>query len=232
MARLLLFFLLLLFSQCASYWKNRKKDLQDVVTLGVEKPMVGASIQVGPVPIGFLFQGGESEIGKRDQGEGFGNRGGDLGTYRSQQLVFFILGGSLFVSGKPLEDDKGNEMVDKQGIPLVGEERANLKSHKMRYLSFFSDPIKDRKARKKETFKRELMKDLIEKSGKEEALAYLPETNTKPKGYPKGFLWNLEIVAGIYGGIRAGLNLAELADFATGIVGYDLLEDDVETKSP
>lgn len=53
------------FLQCATYWKNRKNDFQDIVTVGAETPMYGAAVKVGPLPIGVLFQGGESEMGKK-----------------------------------------------------------------------------------------------------------------------------------------------------------------------
>lgn len=49
--------LLFLLADCATYWKNRRKDMQDVVTVGAETPMYGAAVKIGPLPIGFLFQG-------------------------------------------------------------------------------------------------------------------------------------------------------------------------------
>lgn len=140
------------FLQCATYWKNRKNDFQDIVTVGAETPMYGAAVKVGPLPIGVLFQGGESEMGKKDLGRGVGLRGGQFGTYHSQQLVFGVLGGESFHSGLPTLDAKGNWLVDKKGIPLTTDERANVKSYKMRYYSYWYDPVKDRKKRKKRTF--------------------------------------------------------------------------------
>lgn len=140
------------FLQCATYWKNRKNDFQDIVTVGAETPMYGAAVKVGPLPIGVLFQGGESEMGKKDLGRGIGLRGGQFGTYHSQQLVFGILGGESFHSGLPTMDAKGNWLVDKKGIPLTKEERANVKSYKMRYYSYWYDPVKDRQKKKKRAF--------------------------------------------------------------------------------
>ncbi|TGM73096.1 hypothetical protein EHR01_17985 [Leptospira mtsangambouensis] len=218
------------FLQCATYWKNRKNDFQDIVTVGAETPMYGAALKVGPLPIGFVFQGGESEMGKKDLGRGLGLRGGQFGTYHSQQLVFGILGGESFHSGLPLLDAKGNWLVDKKGIPLTSDERANVKSYKMRYYSYIYDPVKDRKRRKKEHFRRELTKDIVASTGQKEFLVYLPEEDLKPFGYPPGYSWNVEVTAGVYGGARLGFNVAEAFDFLLGFTTVDLLDDDVEGK--
>lgn len=230
MRSLLLLLLASLSIQCATYWKNRKNDFQDIVTVGVETPMYGAAVKLGPIPIGFLFQGGESEMGKRDLGRGVGLRGGELGSYHSQQLVFGILGGESFFSGYPVMDEKGNWMVDKKGIAFTENERANIKSFKMRYISHFNDPVKDRKKRKKETFQRELTKDLIKLTGKEEFAVYLPKQDEKPYGYPPGFVWNVEIAVGAYGGGRFGFNISEALDFLVGFTTLDMLDDDIEGK--
>ncbi|WP_109020833.1 LIC13411 family adhesin [Leptospira kobayashii] len=222
--------LLFLLADCATYWKNRRKDMQDVVTVGAETPMYGAAVKIGPLPIGFLFQGGESEMGKRDLGRGYGLRGGDFGGYHSQQLVFGILGGESHHSGLPMLDDKGNWIVDKKGIPLTEDERANLKSYKMRYYSYFNDPVGERKKRKKETFQRELTLDIVNQTGNKELMMYLPKGEEKPFGYPKGFLWNIEFVGGIYGGARVGFNIAEALDFVLGFTTFDMFDDDLEGK--
>lgn len=215
-------------THCATYWKNRKNDFQDIVTVGAETPMYGAAVKLGPLPVGFLFVGGESEMGKRDLGRGVGIRGGELGGYHSQQLVFGILGGESFFSGQPLKDEKGNWLVDKKGIAFTEDERANLKSYKMRYLSLFNDPVKERKRRKKESFQRELTKDIIKSTGKEEFAIYLPKEDLKPYGYPPGFLWNVEIAGGVYGGARLGFNFGEAFDFLIGFTTLDMLDDDIE----
>ncbi|MDZ4725491.1 MAG: hypothetical protein SH817_05010 [Leptospira sp.] len=216
---------------CATYWKNRKNDLYDVVTIGVEKPMYGAAVKFGPLPIGLLFLGGESELGKKDLGRGFGVRGGAIGGYHSQQLVYTFLGGESFLPGEPIKDEKGNWMVDEKKIPFAEDDRANIKSFKMRYFSYFNDPVKERKKRKKATFQRELTKDLVRETGKTEFLVYLPKEDEKPFGYPDGFLWNFEIVGGIYGGGRLGFNFGEMADFLIGFTTLDMYDDDVEGKS-
>lgn len=229
--RALPFFLLPLFSiQCATYWSNRKNDLQDIVTIGAEKPMYGAALQVGPVPVGVLFLGGETEPGKYEEGVGLGLRGGEFGLYRSQQLVYFFLGGASFLSGEPIRDNKGKQIRDKKGVLLSENERANIKSYTYRYFAFFNDPIKNRKKRKKESFKRQAAEDLVKETGKPEYYAYMPEADPKPFGYPAGTSWKVEATVGLYGGARVGVNFAELADFVLGILTYDLLEDDVEGK--
>jgi hypothetical protein len=224
---------ILLFSftiNCATYWKNRRNDLLDVVTVGAETPMYGAAVKIGPIPIGLLFLGGESELGKKDLGRGYGVRGGVIGGYHSQQLVYTFLGGESFHAGEPIKDEKGKWMVDEKKIPLTEDERANIKSYKMRYFSYFNDPVKDRKKRKKQIFQRELTNDLVRQTGKTEFLVYLPKEDQKPFGYPPGFLWNIEIVGGVYGGARLGFNFGEMIDLVFGFTTLDLYDDDVEGK--
>nr|WP_246052099.1 hypothetical protein [Leptospira idonii] len=204
--------------------------MKDIVTVGAETPMYGVALKIGPLPIGFLFQGGESEMGKKDLGRGIGIRGGEVGSYHSQQLVYTFLGGESFHSGDPVLDEKGNWLVDAKGIPLTNDERANIKSYKMRYYSYFNDPVADRKKRKKATFQRELTMDLVRQTGQDEFLAYLPKEDLKPFGYPKSFLWNVEIIAGVYGGGRLGFNFGEALDFLLGFTTLDLFDDDIEGK--
>ncbi|MCC5814423.1 MAG: hypothetical protein JJT78_06680 [Leptospira sp.] len=215
-------------TDCASYWQNRRKDLQDVVHVGAETPVYGAGFRLFFLPVGFYFAGGESELGKRDKGAGFGLRGGDFGKYHSQQLVFGILGGENFHSGEALRDENGKVIFNKQGIQETDDERANLKSVKMRYFSFFNDPVDERNKRKKEEFRRRYMEDMIRKTKNKELQAYIPEREPKPFGYPPGFNWQIDVFFGLYGGVRAGINLAELADFVVGFTTIDMLGDDVE----
>ncbi|GBF50045.1 lipoprotein [Leptospira ryugenii] len=192
--------------------------------------MYGAAVKVGPIPVGLLFLGGESELGKKDLGRGWGLRSGKVGSYHSQQLVYTFLGGESFHSGEPIKDEKGNWMVDEKKIPLTEDDRSNIKSYKMRYFVFWNDPVKDRKKRKKAKFQRELTYDLVKQTGKTEFLVYLPKEDKKPFGYPDGFLWNVEFVAGLYGGGRFGINVGEIADFLLGFTTLDLYDDDVEGK--
>lgn len=89
--------ILIFFSNCTTYLHHRRKDIQDTITVGIEKPGYGIGLRVSYLTLGFLLQGGESADGKKDLGEGIGFRGGDVGRYHSQQLIFGILGGSLFI---------------------------------------------------------------------------------------------------------------------------------------
>lgn len=175
-------------------------------------------------------------MGKRDLGTGVGMRGGEIGEYHSQQLVFGILGGESFHSGEAIKDNEGNTVVDKNFIPVTGDERANLKSYKMRYLTVFLDPVDERKKRKKERVRRILIEEWIAKGGDPSLRDYIPPPEAKPYGYPKSFLWQLDIFLGVYGGVRFGFNIAEFLDFLVGFTSLDLLDDDIldekENKIP
>ncbi|MCG9874009.1 MAG: hypothetical protein MH321_04390 [Leptospiraceae bacterium] len=212
---------------CATYWENRRKDAQDIFHVGVETPVYGAGFRIGPLPLGLYFAGGESELGKKDLGSGLGLRGGEFGAYHSQALVYGFLGGEDFYSGEPLRTEEGKVIIDKHGIGLTSNERANLKSYKMRYFSYFDDPISERKKRKKAEFRKKFIEELIQDGLSPELQAYIPEEDKKPYGYPSQFLWQVDLFLGIYGGARAGFNLAECADFLVGFTTLDMLDDDI-----
>lgn len=213
-----------------TYFQNRRKDLQDIVQVGVETPVYGAGVRVGLIPLGVYFAGGESSMGKRDLGKGIGLRGGEFGKYHSQQLVFGFLGGENFYSGDPMKDDEGKILTDKHGVTLTDNDRANKKSYKMRYMSLFNDPVLDRARRKKDKFRREYVLNLVHKSKNPALLSYLPEEDPKPFGYPSQFAYQVDAFVGVYGGVRVGVNFAELLDFVLGIATIDILDDDVASE--
>ncbi len=217
------------FVDCATYWNNRRKDLQDVFTAGVEKPVYGVNLKLAPLNIGFLFVGGETEPGKKDLGGGIGLRGGSFSSYFSQQLVFGWMGGETFYSGElELADDGKTQYENK--IPIVKEARDNIKSYSVVYLKILTDPPKDRKKRTKEEVRRVAIQNMLAENPNADPalLAYLPKENAKPNGYPKSYLYQIEFAIGIYGGLRVGFNPAELIDFILGFTTYDLYDDDVK----
>ncbi len=222
-----LLFTIIFVVNCATYWNNRRKDAQDMIQVGVETPVYGVGVRLGPLPLGLYFAGGESEIGARDLGEGYGLRGGDFGKYHSQALVYTFLGGENFYSGEPLRSDDQKIIVDKHGIALTSDERANKKSYNMRYFSYFNDPVEERKKRKKEKFRKEFIDDLMKDGFPEELKSYIPVEDVKPFGYPSHFLWQVDTFIGIYGGARVGFNIAEIADFVLGFTTLDMLDDDL-----
>jgi hypothetical protein len=224
---ILMFACIFFFLDCSTYWNNRRKDLQDVFTLGVEKPVYGFNVKLAPLNIGFLFVGGETEPGKKDLGSGIGVRGGSFSSYLSQQLVFGWLGGETFYSGE-LELTEEGKMQYENKIPLVKIPRDNIKSHSLKYISLLSDPPKDRKKRQKDEARKEIVQGLLNENPNADPafLAYIPKENPKPSGYPKTYIYQIELAIGIYAGIRIGFNPAELLDFVLGFTTYDLYNDD------
>ncbi|EMO51702.1 LIC13411 family adhesin [Leptospira noguchii] len=243
---LFLSYFLISFINCATYFQNRKNDLKDIFTVGVETPGYGAGVRIGPLAAGFVFQGGESASGKRDLGKGYGLRGGYFGSYRSQQLIFGILGGDTFfplgvetqtsetespetISLETTEELKNLEDSKTPGdkVPEFLNERYNIKSQKLRYLSFYNIPVAERRRKKKEEFyKRFIEKQNLDKNDPAVQNA-LQNFNKRKDGYPKSFLYQIEVYLGIYAGLRIGFNPVELLDFLIGFTGLDLLEDDV-----
>ena len=177
---LLLVFCFLFLVDCATYWNNRRKDLQDVITIGIEKPVYGVNFKLAPLNVGFLFVGGDTEPGKKDLGEGVGLRGGSFSSYFSQQLVFGWLGGETFYAGE-LELAEDGKIQYENKIPLVKDPRDNIKSHSLKYISILTDPPKERKKEKKEKAIKEIIQTaLAENPNPDPALlAYLPKEAVK-----------------------------------------------------
>lgn len=220
----MLIFLTFSLSNCATYWQNRKNDFQDIFTIGIEKPGFGAGVRLGPIAAGFVFQGGmDKDLGNVDAG--YGLRGGHLGKYHSRQLIFGLLGGETFYAGDVSEDELKTANKEKI-LPNLENERDNVKSHKVRYLSFFNDRVDERNNRKKEAYKKALLDKIIAVTGNEELRATLPEEKAKIHGYPSSYLLQIDVFFAMYYGIRVGFNIGELFDLILGFTGIDILEDD------
>lgn len=238
-------FTFLISTNCSTYLQNRKNDFKDIFTAGIENPGYGAGLRIGPLAAGFVFQGGESSPGRRDLGKGYGLRGGHFGTYRSQQLIFGILGSDTFfpldvetqssetgdeeVSPELQEELKNleNKKIPGDKVPEFLNERYNIKSQKLRYLSFYHIPVAERRKRKKEEFYRRFIEEQSFDRNDPSIQNALQALNKKKDGYPKSFLFQMEVYLGIYYGIRIGINPAELLDFLLGLAGLDLLDDDL-----
>lgn len=215
----------LLLSNCATYWHNRKNDFMDVFTVGFEKNSYGAGVRIGPLAAGFMFQGGSSKNPDPEKGKSFGLRGGRIGKYYSRQMVFGILGGESFQPGQLSEEAvKAYQKTGK--IPDPEDERSGLKSHDVKYMSFYNDPPSERRKRRKEKLQREMAEEMIRQSGDESIRMYMPGKPRKRYGYPASYLFQVEVYVGLFGGIRLGMNFAELLDFILGFAGADILKDD------
>lgn len=161
-------------------------------------------------------------------------------------MIFGILGGDTFF---PLEADKQTSETEStettssetteelknledskipgDQVPEFLNERYNIKSQKLRYLSFYNIPVAERRRKKKEEFyKRFIEKQNLDRNDPAVQNA-LQNFNKRKDGYPRSFLYQIEVYLGIYAGLRIGFNPMELLDFLVGFTGLDLLEDDV-----
>ncbi|EIE02506.1 hypothetical protein LEP1GSC185_1163 [Leptospira licerasiae serovar Varillal str. VAR 010] len=244
-----IFLLGLLVIDCSTYWSHRKKDLADVFTAGVETPGYGVGVRIGPLATGFVFQGGESEPGKRDLGTGYGLRGGTYGPYRSQQLIFGFLGGEKFHSMPPTETSPQKEETKEQNpktndnflllpenseseqdpnpTPELSDERLNSKSYEIKYLRFYNNPVSERRKAKKEAFFRKYLESLDPQKKNEAIQTFLAQNPKNKDDYPSSFLFEVEFYISIRYGIRVGFNFGEFLDFLLGFAGIDLMEDDI-----
>ncbi|MGJ4787605.1 LIC13411 family adhesin [Leptospira koniambonensis] len=245
-----IFLLGLVVIDCSTYWSHRKKDLGDVFTAGIESPGYGIGVRIGPLATGFVFQGGESEPGKRDLGKGYGLRGGTYGPYRSQQLIFGFLGSEKFHSLPPETSPQKEETKkpepksqtaenilllpenpeseqDPNPTPELSDERLNSKSYEIRYLRFYNNPVSERRKAKKEAFFRRYLESLDPHKRNEAIQTFLTQNPKNKDDYPSAFLYEVEIYISIRYGIRLGFNFGEFLDFLLGFAGIDLMEDDI-----
>ncbi|WP_425593092.1 LIC13411 family adhesin [Leptospira wolffii] len=241
----------LLLLDCSTYWAHRRNDLSDVFTAGVESPGYGLGMRIGPLATGFVFQGGETAPGKRDLGTGYGLRGGSFGNYRSQQLIFGILGSEKYhalpnAEVKPqatgekkpasteanssdfLFPDTGTEPESDASTPELSSERQNAKSYNIRYLRFYHNPVAERRKAKKEAFYRKFLEGLDPEKKNEEIQTFLSQNPKNKDDYPSAFLFEVEFYIAVRYGIRLGFNAGEFLDFLLGFVGLDILDDDIQ----
>jgi hypothetical protein len=202
----------LIFANCATYLRDRKNDLKDTVNLGVESPGYGIGLRMSIIPFGFLFQGGESSLGKKDLGSGLGIKGGHIGEYSSQQLTFVVMGGEDF-------------HAIKEGKELQTPRALSKKIH-IRTFSIINDPVKDRKARKKELVREEILSR--SKLDPRVVEYYKTQKTIKSNGYPKSYPYQIEFMIALHYGLRIGINVAEILDFVMGWTTFDWMDDDLE----
>lgn len=132
------------------------------------------------------------------------------------------------ISSETAEEFKSLENSKTPGdlVPEFLNERYNIKSQKLRYLSFYNIPTAERRKRKKEEFYKRFIEGQNFDRNDPAVQNALQAFNKRKDGYPKSFLYQIEVYLGIYVGLRIGFNPAELFDFLVGLAGLDLLEDD------
>lgn len=225
-------FLCILFQtlNCATYWENRKNDFKDIFTAGVERPAYGAGIRISLLPLGFFFQGERDEDEAENKGTGTGVRGGALGNYHSTQLLFGFLGGETFYYGEVQRDEAGKVQTEEK-VPVVAGLRDNLKSHNVKYWDVMNTTPKQRQKENSEKLRKYIAEQIISSTGDDSLRQYIPPEKRKPYGYPKSYVWQIELFVGLRYSLRLGFNIAEFADFLVGFTSYDLLGDDVSGKT-
>ena len=170
---------------------------------------------------------------------GIGLRNGNTNFYHSEQLVYSVLGGESFYSGTIRYNSDCNPILSYKMKTLNQEffnfqessyihDRPNLKSHDLKYLRIFTDPPKARAKRVKEKVFEDVLESLKDENPElyEKAKEFIPKKSNKPFGYPKSYLYSVELSVGIYYGFRIGVNFSEVLDFFLGFTKIDILSDD------
>ena len=212
MKKKFIFLFFLFFLDCATYWKHRKKDLQDIVTFGVEKKGYGTGGRLGPLALGFFFQGEEDNLSNQNKENGIGLRGGNFGRYQTKQLVFGFLGGENFYILK-----KKNNLEN---------QRNEKKSHSVRYFDFYQQITPNKKLEeRKQKYAEKMMKEIAKRHNQELPLSVFQK---KKKTYPISYFFQMEVFFGLSYVLRFGFNFSELIDFVLGFTNLDILKDDIK----
>lgn len=198
-------------SGCAStYWQNRARDAADIVTVEFNTQAYGVSARLGPVKAGGYY--------KDPKGRSFGLRGGRAGSYNSAEFTAVFFGADYF-SEESLDDLLPAQPVSEE----PGEKKQDAAGQKKK--------------------KKEPSKKITALRGKEfrarspfgtHAAAHQTKLLFKQRSAFVGapYFTQVELSAGLFGGIKIGLNPGELLDFLLGFFTIDIYGDDAPFADP
>ncbi len=235
---------LLLTSQCTGeYVRNRWNDTKDVLTAEVETGSYGASVRTGPLKAGLNY--------KSEDGASYGLRGGDAGRHYSADFTAFFFGASYFDDQeirfddwKPERDEADDEGVESDGDAGDGDESGEdgglfglPASQSSSGLANNAAAGEGRPANNDAQTANEdpvvlgprgkLMHALAPFGTEEPAHRYRSLLKSDETDWaPAYYFTQLEIQAGLFLGLRLGLNPGELFDFLVGWAGFDPFDDD------
>ncbi len=203
---LLLIFLFMSLSSGIScsghYLRNRADDAADIFT-EVTTGSYRLAIQAGPVSIGAHY---------KSPGKACGLRGGFFGCYETASFTALFFGTDYF-GAEPFENKLKSAAENKTEEEVTSE----------------SEDISPLDLRKKSIYAKSPF-GTISHLHRETPLIQKPtlefRRERKKRFAPAYHYTRLELIIGLYFGLRLGINIGELADFLVGIAGFDLYGDD------
>jgi hypothetical protein len=203
-------------SNCASlqnYFINRGNDLKDIVHIGVEEDVYGASIFVDSIGLGIQHAA---------NGKGIGMRYGNLGIYRTGGKTF-IVRSKLSHSRDNLEPCPADKKCSRNYF-LIFTNIYRYGNSSVSVNSSYHEPFHFSNRTKKKSVALIMIVNLG--SGSKQMGVDI-ETDPKEDNRGNYTILPIEISIGMYLGIRLGFNFSELADFLVGFIGFDPLGDDI-----
>ncbi len=208
-------------SNCIStknYFINRVNDLKDIVHIGVEKDVYGASIFVDSIGLGIQHAA---------NGKGVGIRYGHIGFYKTGGKVLKM---RMRIAG----NTEVHKFCDYNNFTDCLDKLGNYNTETIRYgnsiilnNTSFHEPMQltNRNSSKRISLHSMFLFLFI---GGNKSVTFIYDTDPKEDSRGDYTILPIEISAGLYLGIRLGFNFSELADFLVGFVGFDPLGDDIE----
>jgi len=214
--RALIIPVILCFVSCSSpYLRNRARDFADIVTIEAETRTIGAAVRVGPFKAGLSY--------KSPRGLSYGLRGGHLGKHNTAEFTALVFGADYF-SAAPMNDLLRDGIpVEKKGngglIP-AGETDETLPDAAVAETTEIL-------AQRKKTYRAR------SPFGTDVPLIRKNHALKSKKGFvTASYFTGIDVSAGLFGGIRVGVNFGELFDFIVGWFTFDPFDDDEPFPNP
>lgn len=217
--KIIICMLCLILINCASlknYFMNRAYDLRDIGNIGVEENVYGGGIYIDSLILGLSYN---------VDGEGYGLRFGHLGKYKTGKEDAFSSNFYRFneiqsckeANVKKTRNIGGNFLIF-FGSNYHEAESALFRNHKKMLVNVNETAVIFLSSSKVSSGRTNVIcyKDIQANTFLRDSYVVLP----------------IEVSVGFLFGIRLGFNPHELLDFMVGIVGFDLLDDDISNTEP
>ena len=204
----LLLIVALLIANCQStYMYQRSKDTADLFTFALQSQSYGASVRTGPLKVGINY--------KSNDGSSIGLRGGEWGSFDDEDFSIFFLGSDILTDQKKPQP---------KAQPADQSQPANHTEINSEIEQLLANMPSTLKLRHKDVHARSPFGTQIPF---QKANPLFKESKVKNKFAPIHHQTSIELSAGLYYGVKIGINIGELFDWLLGWAGADPFDDDL-----
>lgn len=222
--RIPLFFFMFLFLiswivSCSSpYLKNRARDASDIFTFQVSDQTYGTSLRVGPLQGGVSYESPGANV--------LGLRGGEFGSYHTAGFTAILFGADYF-QNEPFEDLTYESKILKSEKGIEGTEKTDEAMGSQDSKTDAADATKSERKIRLKLYRARSPFGLQQPAYQTRRVWKSEFGKPEPDYAPRSYFTDLQFSAGLYYGIRLGINPGELADFLIGFTTLDLMDDDM-----